>query len=90
MSDYKDTVSRLPADVVERFKTALETGKWPDGQVLSEEQKAQCMEAVLIYEAQHKSPQEQTGYIDRGSKAEGELCGDHDHADDEQTIKWQH
>lgn len=90
MSDYKDTVSQLPADVVARFKTALETGKWPDGQALSDAQKAQCMEAVLIYEARHKAPQEQTGYIDRGSKAEGELCDDHDHSDKEQPIKWQH
>ena len=43
-------------------------------------------------EARHLPEHERTGYIDRGSKDEGEVCGD-DHGDshahaEEQPLRW--
>ena len=55
------------------LKRAVEIGKWPDGRPLTSEQKDVCMEAVITYEHHNVSEDERVGYIDRGSKAEGEL-----------------
>jgi hypothetical protein len=42
------------------------------------------MEAVIAYDIKHHAEIERVGYIDRGSKAEGEMCND----DDPKPIKW--
>lgn len=79
--EFSDIVSKLSPEIYASLKQALELGKWPDGRILSEEQKSICMEAVLSWEAAKNMPAEQrTGYIDRGHKAQGEIC------DDEQVI----
>ena len=56
----------LTPEVVNAFKTALELGKWPDGRVLTAEQKQICLEAILKYEDINQVPEsERVGYIDR-------------------------
>ena len=49
------------------------------------------MQAVLAWEVKHLPEHQRTGYIDRGSKQEGETCGDDDHGHhkeaDEQLLK---
>ena len=42
----------LTAEVYERLKTAVETGKWPDGKVLEETQRQQSMQLVMVYQSQ--------------------------------------
>jgi len=44
-------LSAMSPDVYERLRSAVETGKWPDGTVLNEEQRAKCMQAVLLYQS---------------------------------------
>ena len=34
----------------------------------AERQRAQCLQAVILYEARELPPEERTGYIDRGEK----------------------
>jgi len=63
---------------------AVELGKWPDGTRLSKEQREQCMQAVIAYDAKHLPAEERVGHIDRGVKEEGEVCESHDH--DEQAA----
>ena len=41
----------MTPDVYARLRQAVETGKWPDGTVLSEEQRDSCMQAVLLYQS---------------------------------------
>ena len=67
------------------LKRAVEIGKWPDGRKLSDEQRALCMEAVIAYDAHFVEENERVGYIDRGSKAEGELCDD---TPETSILKW--
>ncbi len=47
----ENMVTNLSPEVYERLKTAVETGKWPDGAVLSDEQKAQSLQLVMAYQA---------------------------------------
>ena len=91
--DFKQLIDGLDPSIYESLKRALELGRWPDGRALSAEQKEHCMRAVIAYDLQHKAEADRVGYIDRGSKAEGELCGDgpgHSHSDAEDVIKWTH
>lgn len=41
----------MTPDVFERLRQAVETGKWPDGTALTAEQRENCMQAVMLYQA---------------------------------------
>ena len=76
----KEILDALDTDLIERFKTAVELGKWADGQALTDEQKATCMQAIIYYEHQHMAENERTGHVPPKPAA----CGH----ESEQTIKW--
>ena len=40
----------LNPEIVERLRTAIEIGKWPNGVVLTQEQRHTCMQAVYAWE----------------------------------------
>ncbi|HEY9032322.1 MAG TPA: DUF1315 family protein [Pseudomonadales bacterium] len=81
--DFQNLIDRLDPAIYQRLKTAVETGKWPDGRRLSEEQRALSLQAVIAYEIEHDFPEQQrTGYVDTSRSS----C----HADDETPLKWQH
>lgn len=89
--EFQKIIEVITPEIYSNLKLAIEIGKWSDGRALTSEQRELCMQAVIAYELKHVPENERTGYIDRGSKAEGEVCGDkHDHDEDgTQTIKWQ-
>jgi len=71
---YDELIERLDPTVYRNLKQAIELGKWPDGRVISREQRAICLEAVIYYENKHNVPEEErVGYLDRGEKA-GTAC----------------
>lgn len=66
---FEDAAQQLSPEIYERFKQALELGKWPDGRVLSKEQKEICLQAVILYETAQGIPAHQrTGYVDSSKK----------------------
>lgn len=88
--DFEQLITRLTPDMHAALKHAIEIGKWPDGRVLTAEQKAICLEAVIEYDYRFKGETDRVGYIDRGAKAEGERCGDVPGDDRSQALllKW--
>lgn len=72
--NIEQTLATLPPEIVDRLRTAVEIGKWPSGQSVSAEQRATCMQAVLVWEHAHLPENQRTGYIDKGKKTEGEAC----------------
>lgn len=87
--DFEQLITSMSPEVHASLKRAVEIGKWPDGRKLTDEQKALCMEAVLSYEQRFVDEKDRVGYIDRGSKAEGEMCGDE--VDEQpEPLKWTH
>lgn len=89
--DFEKLISTMSPDIYTSLKRAVEIGKWPDGRQLTVEQKELCMEAVLNYEQLYVSEDERVGFIDKGSKDEGEMCDDTSTAgDDESPLKWTH
>lgn len=94
--DIEQVINNITPDIHAALKRAIEIGKWPDGRALSPEQRELCMEAVISYEHRFVEERERVGYIDRGSKAEGDMCGDNPGGDNSQgnspddaaPIKW--
>jgi uncharacterized protein len=85
--DFQQLLDSITPDIYERFKTAVELGKWPDTRPLSEEQKELCMQAIIAYE--QRVPEEQrTGYVPPKTTACSTDLPD-DHLDNEQPLKWQ-
>ena len=90
--NFDQLINNITPDIHAALRRAIEIGKWPDGKALTDDQKALCMEAVINYEQRFVKEQDRVGYIDRGSKAEGELCGDDAgnsfKADGVKPLKW--
>lgn len=53
MPSFQEVIAQMPEEVYLRLKTAVEIGKWPDGIVLTAEQKASSLQAVLMWQALH-------------------------------------
>ena len=51
-------LAAMTDDVYEKFKNAIETGKWLDGNPLSDEQKETVLQAVLLYQAKIEQSEE--------------------------------
>jgi len=74
----------LSPDLIERFKTAVELGKWPDGRSLDSEQREICLQAIILFENKHLAPEMRTGYVPPKESA----C-EHDNAEeDTQPLQW--
>ena len=87
--DFEQLVDNITPAIYEGLKRAVEIGKWPDGRVLTVEQREHCMAGVIAYDLKMQDETERVGYIDRGKKAEGEARGDdHSHDDGDQILKW--
>ena len=75
--NIEQMLATLTPEIVQRLKTAVEIGKWPNGVALTQEQRETCMQAVLAWEYTHLPEEERTGYIDKGHKEEDEECDSH-------------
>ena len=73
--DFQSVVGQLTPEIYQSMKQAVETGRWPDGRQVSDEQRAICMEAVITWEARHLPEDQRTGYIQRNA-----CSGDRDEA----------
>ena len=87
--NIEQMLSVLNPEIVERLKTAVEIGKWPNGVVLTKEQRETCMQAVIAWELKNLPEDQRSGYIDRGTKEEGEECDDdHKHEPEFKPIRF--
>ncbi|TCM67333.1 hypothetical protein EC844_109105 [Acinetobacter calcoaceticus] len=77
--NIQQMLSVLDADIVERLKTAVEIGKWPNGIALTAEQRQTCMQAVIAWEHEHVDATQRTGYINKPKKDQTEACDDEHH-----------
>lgn len=55
---YLEFVSKLSSDIVEKLKLAVETGRWENGGLLTDEQKESAMQAILLWDARNNSSDE--------------------------------
>lgn len=63
--NFETMIQTMTPDVHASLKRAVELGKWPNGQRLSQEQRETCMRAVIAYDAANLPEEQRTGFIDR-------------------------
>ncbi|WP_038176934.1 MULTISPECIES: YeaC family protein [Vibrio] len=73
--DAEQLINAITPEAYERLLFAVETGKWPEGTLLSEQQRGTCMQAVMLYQSKHNAEAQhmtvaQGGEISFKSKAE--------------------
>ncbi|KMV30292.1 DUF1315 family protein [Photobacterium swingsii] len=73
--DLEKVLHAMTPEVYQRLMTAVEIGKWPDGTVLTQEQRDATMQAVMLYQSRHNQDAEHMsvevgGEIKFKSKAE--------------------
>jgi uncharacterized protein YeaC (DUF1315 family) len=54
-------IDSMTPEVYDNLRRAVELGKWDDGNRLSEEQLAHCMQAIILYEARYVAEDQRTG-----------------------------
>ncbi|BBN81286.1 hypothetical protein PA25_12710 [Pseudoalteromonas sp. A25] len=59
-------VNSITPEVFERLQYGASTGKWPDGTALSEAQKAQTLQLVMLYQSKVAKSDEQFTINERG------------------------
>jgi uncharacterized protein YeaC (DUF1315 family) len=82
--DFDGLIKAINPEVYDNLKRSLELGKWPDGRALTSEQKELCMQAIIVYETGHQSPEERTGYIHKPGPTDCEKG-----SEEEQPLKWE-
>ena len=90
MSDSSDSfeekVQQLSPDMYRRFKAALEQGKWPDGQQVSEAQRATLTQAIIIFDNAHLPQGQRIGEMEDQCASKKD---DNEKDDGTQEITWQ-
>ena len=71
MNTVNELVESLTPSMVSDLKQAIELGKFPDGRVVSREQKELMIEAIILYDALKLPEEERTGFIHRKKQASG-------------------
>ena len=66
--DFEQLLKQLTPEIVGSLKRAVELGKWPDGCVLTAEQREQSLQAVLAWEARNLPEEQRTGYLAQSCK----------------------
>lgn len=61
MSDIETVLAAMTPEIYQRLATAVELGKWPDGALLTEAQKADSLQLVMLWQSRHNhQPQHMT------------------------------
>ena len=48
-------LAAMTPEVYDRLASAVETGKWPDGVALTQDQKDNCLQLVMLWQARHNT-----------------------------------
>jgi uncharacterized protein len=81
--DYVQAIDSLSPEVFQRLQRAVELGKWPDGRVLTPEQRANAMQAIIAWSERHLSESQRIGFISKQPDAESS-CD----SPQEQPLNW--
>ncbi|MCW8193333.1 YeaC family protein [Proteobacteria bacterium 005FR1] len=85
--NFEQLIASIDADTYQRLKTAVELGKWPNGQSLTREQKELSLQAVIAFETRNLPPEQRTGYIERNKPT---ACGhSDDEVEEEVPLRWE-
>lgn len=55
---FDDLIGSMNQEIYERLVQAVETGKWPDGNKLTDEQRENSIQLVMAYQARYANSEE--------------------------------
>lgn len=84
--NFEQLIASINPEIYENLKRSVELGKWPDGKLLTQEQRELSLQAVIAYESQHLSEEERSGYMPPKTKKTG--C-EQSNPPKDQPLKWQ-
>ena len=87
IQNISELLNNITPDIYQNLKRVVELGKWPNGEVVSTEQRSLCMQAVIAYEEKNFSEEQRSGYIPPKKHTH---CGStkSEIADDEQPLQF--
>jgi uncharacterized protein YeaC (DUF1315 family) len=62
---FEELLSGMTPEIHESLKLAVELGKWPNGDRLSQQQVELCLQAVIAWDVKNLPETERVAYIDR-------------------------
>jgi len=66
--EYLKCLENLNPVIYEQLKYSLETGKWPNGELLTARHKEIVMQSLIAWGEIHLPVEQRIGYIDKGKK----------------------
>lgn len=63
---FEELLAGMTPEIHARLKEAVELGKWPNGERLTQEQVELCLQAVIAWDVRNLPESERVAYIDRG------------------------
>jgi uncharacterized protein len=69
---FKQLIESVTPAIYARLKTAVELGKWENGEKLRQEQIERSLQIIIAYEDRHLDSEQRTGFLTRQvNKAQG-------------------
>ena len=62
-TDFEKLLGDITPNIYDGLKRAVELGKWPNGVLLTPDQRKLCMQAVIHWEQHNLSPEKRSGHI---------------------------
>jgi uncharacterized protein YeaC (DUF1315 family) len=62
---FEQLLAGMTPEIHENLKTAIELGKWPNGERLTPQQVELCLQAVIAWDARYLPETERVAWIDR-------------------------
>lgn len=62
---FQALIDSITPEILANLKSAVETGRWPNGDRLTPQQVEHSLQAIIAYEARYVSEEQRTGYIDK-------------------------
>lgn len=82
---FDELLAALTPDRYAVLKKSVELGKWPDGRVLSPDEREGALQVLIAYDIRHKAPEDRIGYVHHAKKTDCEIEHDHDKEDEINT-----
>ncbi len=67
-TEINELVQSMSREVRDNLATAVEIGKWPDGVALTQEQRENAMQAVMLWDSQHGQEENEPFKVLKGGK----------------------
>ncbi len=62
-NSMQELLESITPEIHEQLKTAVELGRWENGEKLTTEQKEDCVEGVIAYDLEYTDPENRVGFL---------------------------